>query len=85
LLIKPNEIAQHLVCLSMDDLAASFRPNKSSNRARRHQQLGLVKSLGLVRVSNLESLKKVVLTPKTSQRFRFRLVPWVNGVKWRET
>jgi hypothetical protein len=67
----------------MDDLAASFKPNKSSNRARRHQQLGLVKSLGLVRVSKLESLKELFLTLR-SQRFGFRLVPWVNGVKERD-
>jgi hypothetical protein len=45
------------MCLSMDESAATFIPNESSNRARRHQQLGLVKSLRLVRVSIQESLK----------------------------
>jgi hypothetical protein len=39
--------------------------------------------LGLVRVSNLESLKEL-FKHKKSQRCILRLVPWVNGVKWRK-
>jgi hypothetical protein len=30
-------------------------------------------------------LKKELFLTQRSQRFRFRLVPWVNGVKCRET
>ena len=47
-------------------------------------KLGLVESLGLVGFSIQECEKRVVFNTKISM-FRFRLVPWVNGVKWRET
>jgi len=38
--------------------------------------------LGLVRVSKLKSLEEYLSTK--AQRCTSRLVPWVNGVKWRE-
>jgi hypothetical protein len=46
-------------------------------------KLGLVETLGLVRVSIQESLKDCFNT-KELNVLHFRLVPWVNGVKWRK-
>jgi hypothetical protein len=60
-----------LLCLSMDDLAATLIPSKSSKEVRRHHRVRVSKSLGLVRVSNFW---KIVLTQK-AQRCILRLVP----------
>ena len=68
----------------MDDLATSFRPNKSSNRARCHQQIRDSRIAKVSRVFNSRVFKKGCFLTQRSQRFRFRLVPSVNGVKKRE-
>ena len=57
--------------------------SKGYKEARRHQLARVSMTLGLVRVSIQESLKDCV-EHKRLNVFRFRLVPWVNGVKWKK-
>jgi hypothetical protein len=68
----------------MDDNATTFQAKqKFKNRHDVILGLGLVESLGLVRVSIQESLKDC-LRHKRLNVASFRLVPWVNGVKERD-